>query len=126
MYRPFVEEQAAEELLVIMSQYLKTKRLVAANKHMYIISNFNVHFFDFRLHIFRYLSKAGRKKGHDSTVVGTSIAFRNQLLCRYEEVSPTPATQGPTYRDATGLNIPLPNWYKPGVNMQISPVFHCS
>lgn len=31
------------------------------------------------------------------TGMGTSIAFRNHLLCRYEAVSPTPVTQGPTH-----------------------------
>lgn len=93
---------------------------------MYIISNFYVHSFDFRLHIFRYLSKVGNKKGHDCTGMGKSLAFRNQLLCRCAAVSPTPVTQCPTYREATGLNILVSNWYKPGVNTQISPVCHCS
>lgn len=115
--RPFVEQLTSEDLLVIMSQCLSKKKICCSrNKNMYIISNFSVHFFDFRLCILRYLSKVGSKKGHDSTSMGTTIAFRNQLLCRYEAVSPIPVTQAPTGRHATGVSIPVSNWYKTGIN----------
>lgn len=87
--------------------FIKEKTCSSDDRHWYIISNFNIHLFDFRLCIVRYLSKAGSKKGHDSTHMGTTIAFRNQLFCRYEAVSPTPATQAPPCREAMGVNIPV-------------------